>query len=224
MSKLFPNDVWSEAVRWTIVPNVGDDGNQEFDEPLDFWDHFDIAMVRSRAEFVDASTRSGPRLHLGCGRKLIEPDDPAEDSPWINIDYPEWDAEAFRNPESKRARLPFDDESVAEIACYHTLDHLTPEAVVNALREFQRVLQPGAPATIVVPHFMGTLWNECLFHKSRFAVDTWRNIFSERQYDHTANERSRGTIPEPWKLDVGFNMIMGLNERNLVLVTQLVRR
>ncbi len=204
-----------DGIPVSIPPASGDDGAQWFAPPLDMWDHFDIAMVRNRPEFVECD-EAGPRLHLGAGRKGIEDSDGEE---WVDIDYPQWDAEDY-GTESNRARLPYDDGEVAEIACYHTLDHLTPEAVVRALAEFQRVLMPNGVVTIIVPHFMGTLWNECLFHKSRFAVDTWRNIFSERQYDHAANDAGQFK----WELSIGVNMIMGLNERNLILYTQLVRR
>jgi hypothetical protein len=55
-------------------------------------------------------------------------------------------------------------------------------------------------------------------HKSQFGVDTWRNIFSERQYDHKAD----GDTGE-WSLTVNVNFMYGITERNLVLVTQMIK-
>ncbi len=45
--------------------------------------------------------------------------------------------------------LPFDDSSVDEIICSHTLEHIHDLTFV--LREFYRVCRPGAKITITVP-------------------------------------------------------------------------
>jgi hypothetical protein len=55
-------------------------------------------------------------------------------------------------------------------------------------------------------------------HRTRWAIDTWRNIFSERQYDGSVDGRNFN-----WEFDIGLNFIYGIAERNTVLVTQLVR-
>lgn len=197
-------------MKYNEIPKPEDDDGLQFFEPIsDVWDHIDIAMVRDRPLWVNYNdTPVGYDIQLGAGRKMIVN--------WDNIEYPAWDAEA--PADSPRWRIPYDDGTVANIACYHTLDHLRPESVVRALQEFQRVLADGGVATIVVPHYMSQLANECIMHRSRFAIDTWRNIFSERQYDHSAEGNG-----EPWHLDVGANFIYGITERNLVLVTQLIR-
>lgn len=183
-----------------------------FAHPTSLWDHFDVAMVRNFPNFQTwggfATAPGYKAVQLGAGYKKI--------SGWDNLDYPEWDAE---DQTGNKWRLPYADEEVWEVATYHTLDHLSPEAVVRTLAEVQRILKPKGFITIVVPHHTSTLWNECLFHKSRFAIDTWRNIFSERQYSHASDT---GVLPD-WKFKIGFNMIMGLVERNLVQVTQLIK-
>lgn len=177
----------------------------KFNEPIDVWDHIDLALLRDRADWE--WNPSGYRVQLGAGRKLIDE--------FANLDFPEWDA---HDKTGIRWRIPFDDGTVGQIVCQFTLDHLEPWAVVRTLREAQRVLIPSGTMDIVVPHYSSQLANECIMHKSQFGVDTWRNIFSERQYDHLAD----GGTAEPWRLRVGANFMFGLTERNLVLVTQLI--
>jgi len=172
-----------------------------FGEPWSIWDHWDIAMVRDLPEWV-APRVDLPCVQFGGGHKHIDG--------WENWDWPKWNAEN-RN----HVITEYGNGTVGGIACYHTLDHLSPDGVINALAEFQRILAPGAAATIVVPHHMSTLAAECIQHKTRYGIDTWRNIFSERQYTHFHSTE--------WQLRVGFNMIMGIAERNLVQITQLIK-
>jgi SAM-dependent methyltransferase len=49
--------------------------------------------------------------------------------------------------------LPFDDGSVKEIWCSHTLEHVPGGRVAGVLAEWQRVLEPGARVIIQVPNF-----------------------------------------------------------------------
>lgn len=175
--------------------------------PGDVWDHIDIALLRERRDWL--WTPDGIKVHLGAGQKYLDN--------FINLDYPEWDAEALGS--SGRWKLPLDDGTVSEIVTQFTFDHLEPWAVVRALRECQRVLRTGGIVNMVHPHYSSQLAHECIMHKSQFGIDTWRNIFSERQYDHTAD----GDTGEPWRLAVNANFMYGITERNLVLVTQLVK-
>lgn len=200
-----------------------------FDEPLNEWDHIDIAMVRDRRPFLeDEFQPAGPRIQLGAGFKHIKG--------YANLEYPDWDADLpipnvdldghgpdgwkeYRVASAKHGRGTYvtaGDESVAEFISYHTLDHLMPEQVIYVLSEVNRTLKPGGVFTNIVPHYGSQLANECIMHRSRFAIDTWRNIFSERQYKNVVD----GSYTK-WKLHVRTNFIYGITERNLVLVTQL---
>lgn len=49
--------------------------------------------------------------------------------------------------------LPFEDDSIDEIWCSHTLEHCPMGQVPVALAEWLRVLKPNARATIQVPNF-----------------------------------------------------------------------
>lgn len=192
-------------------PEPQDDGTTRHTNPEDVWDHIDIAMVRPRFEWIDTAEGVWPVVQLGAGSKQIRSA--------YNIDYPTWDV---HSDDPLKWMLDFDNDSVGHVYSYHTFDHFEPRAVVRALCEVQRVLRPGGTFTHIVPHYLGQLANECLMHRSRFAIDTFRNIFSERQYSHEADGVTgpRGG----WQFDIGANFIYGQTERNLVLVTQLVKR
>jgi SAM-dependent methyltransferase len=138
-----------------------------------------------------------PIINVGCGNKCFD---------WaVNLDYPEWDA--------NKEPLPFGDESIGGIIAFHFLEHV--DRPIDMLYEFQRVLAPGAPATIVVPYYSSSLQAHDLTHKHAFCEDTWQTTFSTAYY---TKDREL-----PWRLAVGTNVIMGVVERNLCLVTQLLK-
>lgn len=47
--------------------------------------------------------------------------------------------------------LPFENESVGNIFCSHTLEHIEPARIPVVLKEMRRVLKPGGRVRIVVP-------------------------------------------------------------------------
>jgi SAM-dependent methyltransferase len=175
-----------------------------FGHPYSLEDHLRVAMARD-VEFIPTGEhgdggKNGQFVQLGPGRKLI--------IGWRNLDFPEWDGDTMP--------LPFEDESVDGIASYHTLDHLANP--IRVLAEIQRVLKDGGWFVNIVPHYASELFASDLTHKSQFATETWRSIFSTRHYDHAAVAGHT-----EWKFRIEFNMIMGFTERNTVLVTKLVK-
>jgi len=189
------------------IPPEIEDGTINFLPPTSLADVFDIAMIRKRPDWMPLPLPAIWRklVQLGGGRKRIEG--------WEDLDYPEWDAESMP--------LPYDDESVDAIFSAHALDHMTVTAVQDLLSEIQRVLKIGGTFTNVVPHHMSTLAAECLEHKTRYGIKTWRNIFDNPAYTVINIRQVSRTIN--WTLKVGYNMVMGVEERNLVLVTQLIK-
>lgn len=170
------------------------------DHPGTLASHIEIAMMKPMDFGLTLEKPDGHYVQLGPGHKWIKD--------WDNLDYPDWDAE--------KDDLPYPDQSIDGIASYHTLDHLSNP--IKVLADIQRVLKPGGWFVNVVPHYDSELWHADLTHKSQFAIDTWRNIFSTRHYDHAAVDGHTD-----WKLVIAFNMIMGFAERNTVLVTKLVK-
>lgn len=49
--------------------------------------------------------------------------------------------------------LPFDDESVGEVRCWHVLEHLPREQLITAMNEMWRVLKVDGVLDIEVPVF-----------------------------------------------------------------------
>ena len=189
------------------IPTRDENGEITFLPPKDLGDVFDIAMIRKRPDFVPLPAPAIWRklVQLGGGRKRIDG--------WEDLDYPEWDAESMP--------LPYEDDSVDAIFSAHALDHMTATAVQDLLAEIQRVLKPEGTFTNVVPHHMSTLALECLEHKTRYGIKTWRNIFDNPAY--TPINVSKPILFIDWRLRIGYNMVMGVEERNLVLVTQLIK-
>ena len=170
-------------------------GGWRFTQPVTVGDHFRIATVRDWPSFVNTSTE-GRYIQLGHGMKWIEG--------WEHFDLPEYNAECDT--------IPLPEESVVGIATYNMLDHVSDPRKV--LIEAGRVLKDGGTFTCIVPHYLGELAHSCFDHKSQFAVDSWRNALDN------AHDPSQGAIP----FELGFNMIMGLSENNLFLVTQMIRK
>lgn len=146
-------------------------------------------------------------LNLGAGNKEIN---------WPigweveNLDLPEWDAD-------DDGLNKFDSSSVDGIFAFHFLEHLIDP--VSMLWECQRVLRVGGVMSIVVPYYTAQIMAHDLDHKHPFCEDTWKVLFNTPYYD----KNKVGPSGESWSFDIGFNMIMGIVERNLVLVTQLIK-
>ena len=172
------------------------------DPPYLLFDHFMIAVDRPLYWDVTGILPGGRYIQFGTGNKPIHG--------FYNWDYDEWDMESG-DP------CPVEDGTVDGIVCYNTMDHISEP--IRVLAEFQRIMKPGAWLVIVVPHYASELWHTDLTHKSRFGIDTWRNVFSERHYTH------KGVVAGhvDWHLEITFNAIMGITERNTFLVTQFLK-
>lgn len=192
------------------IPTRHPDHGYSFPAPRFLADVLDVAQIRESEDWVLLERPNYTPYNcvsIGPGAKHMKN--------WIELDYPAWDAETMP--------MPYPDDSIAAIFTAHTLDHLSPGAVVRLLAEAQRVLRDGGTFTCVVPHFLGQLAWECIEHKSRFGLKTWRNILENPMYVPTLNQRSLEP-PKAWELEIGFNMLMAYEEANIVMVTQLIRR
>lgn len=160
-------------------------------------DIFYHGMKREIPEPVRPGER--PWINMGCGNHLL-PD-------FDNLDLPTWDAEI-------QWLRKYDDNSVGQIVAFHFFEHLTdPEFM---LWECQRVLRPECPLTIVVPHYLGSMAVQDLDHKHLFSLETWKTTLSNPYY-------GKGMKGARWRFHIHINVIMGVVERNLALVTQLVK-
>ncbi len=124
----------------------------------------------------------------------------------VSLGLPEW--------EWPRDRLPCRDGTASEIHCYHFLEHLSGADAIAFLQEAQRALMDGGVLNYVMPYYSSSLQAQDLTHKSSWTEESFRNLFNNHAYrPHDA----------PWTLRVGFQIIAGINERNLALIGQLIK-
>jgi len=74
--------------------------------------------------------------------------------------------------------LPFDDNSVDEIKCSHTLEHI--HDLLFVLREFYRVCKNGAKITIIVPLMDASDMTHIRF----FTKDTFRTLTESHYWNN----------------------------------------
>ena len=97
--------------------------------PLDFYKRFKFKKIVS------------PKIHWGCGSKIIEG--------WINIDG--WYTNNIDYVADLRSKIPFDDNVVSFIFTEHVVEHIEKKHILSVLGEFYRVLRVGGVVRIVVP-------------------------------------------------------------------------
>lgn len=165
-------------------------------------DFFSVAMSRLIPD-LSVPPNAGFHISIGAGSKKV----PGNPHP---LDLPQWDAATDR--------LPYSDRSVSVIHSYHFFEHLPGPITIKVLAECQRVLMPGGIMNICVPYYNSAMQAQNLTHLSVYNEDTWKQLFTDVSMDFP------GAPDEGWKFDIGLNLICGIVERNLCLLTQLVRR
>lgn len=162
---------------------------------------FQMGMKRFVPELLPPvfNHNGGEALNLGAGNSSIAGAD--------SLDLPAWDAE--RDP------IPREDGSVTTIFAFHFFEHLSGVNVIRVLRECERVLAFGGTLNVVVPHRLSQMAFQDIDHKSFWTEETWKILFDNPHYD-----KNREGM---WKLAVHANLIIGIAERNLALMTQLVK-
>lgn len=113
---------------------------------------------------------------------------------FIHIDMdPRTKPDIVRNIEKG---LPFDDNSVEEIYCSHTLEHIND--LIYVMREFYRVSKNGAKMTLIVPLMdMSDMTHVRLFDEKTFRAMTGKEYWNENNgyYVGKYKEISRSTKP-----------------------------
>lgn len=163
-----------------------------------FQDLFLWGMSREVPPLLPAP--SGPFLNLGSGRKRL---------PFsaVDLDLPRWDA--------RKDDIPFGTGQVAAIYAFHFFEHLDGDTAVRVIRECDRVLKTGGTLNVVVPYYSSQLQAQNLDHRSVWCEETWHNLLDDDTYQRE--------YPQRLSLRVGFNVICGIVERNICLMTQLIR-
>lgn len=138
-----------------------------------------------------------PILHVGPGVKEIIG---AE-----TLDWPDWNAETDV--------IPFPENWFGGIVATHFMEHLANP--LNFLAESARALRPGAALTMATPHGQSLAFLQDLDHKTPYVIDTWKTLLENPYYE-------KGN-PHKLPFRIGANFLWGLNERNLMVVTQLIK-
>ncbi|UVT31234.1 methyltransferase [Gordonia phage OtterstedtS21] len=188
--------------------------NPQMDEPL----NFALFGLARQQEFLDMKWREVdwdlPVLDLGPGNKII----PGA----VRCEYPEYNFESpdflptaqtstsFRFLSSDdvldgkfgytdaysmyRCTLPYPDNSVGGIFAVNILEHLWDPRPI--MEECARVLAPGCPLNIVVPHAHSVIYSQDLDHKKEFVLDSFKNWLNNQYWgpDRTALRLRVGTL------------------------------
>jgi SAM-dependent methyltransferase len=159
-----------------------------------------FGMDRWVAEWIPLDT-SKTIIHVGPGEKHIHPERSV-----LVLDYPDWDAE--------KDEIPLPDDSVGGIVATHFLEHLQEPR--QFLCEAARVLAPGCPLNILVPHADSLMAKQDLDHKSQYVLDTWRVLLNNPYYNKNNNAK--------FDFELGANFVFGVKEGNFAVVTQLIKK
>lgn len=109
------------------------------------------------------------KLNIGSSN----PDNKYKTREWINLDI-----KRFRgvNVQGDLFKLPFADDSISEIHCIHTLEHLRRNKHLPALWEMWRVLKDSGKVFIEVPDFPVIVENlfKAYIAKNKGGIHIWR--------------------------------------------------
>lgn len=160
---------------------------------------------------------SKPIVHIGPGVKSMVAETHV-------LDFPEYDFDGqitIRGVNdqgvmgvSGKSWMPFEDNTVGGIVAVCVLEHLYDISWI--IREAGRVLAPGCPFNIFVPHPLSVMHLEDADHKSNQVLDSWENLLNNPYY---GDAKGKNGIP----LRVGFNMKVALKEENTAICTQLIK-
>jgi hypothetical protein len=157
---------------------------------------FKLGMKRDIPDLLEFPGKS---FDIGASGKSVAPGA-------TPLGLPEW---SF-----PRDKIPAESNSVATLHCYHFLEHLTGDDAIAFLREAERVMIPGnSVLNFVVPYFSSPLQAQDITHKSAWMEETFRNLFDNHYYDPAGE----------WKLREHTVMIIGIVNRNLAMMGQLVK-
>jgi predicted SAM-dependent methyltransferase len=84
------------------------------------------------------------KLDLGCGKN--------KKPGFLGVDCRKFEGVDVVADLSK-GTWPWKDGSVDEVHCSHFIEHLTAAERIHFVNELHRVLKPGAPAHVIVPHW-----------------------------------------------------------------------
>ncbi|WKV23260.1 methyltransferase [Pseudomonas phage APTC-PA18] len=171
--------------------------NSNLENQMDIQNLFKLGMKRDIAQLIEPDHRRA--VNLGAGNSPI----PGVES----LDWPNWDGAS--------GRVPYEDGELTAVYAFHFFEHLTGAQVIDLVKDLQRAMAVGATLNVVVPFYNSNIAHQDLDHKTFFTEETWRTLFRNPFYDKNRED--------PWKFIIGTNVIIGVAERNLAVMSQLIR-
>ena len=210
-----------------VVDGAGDDrSGVSPDNPLNFA-LFGLARQAEVPSWVETNWNR-PVLDLGPGKKIVEGAIRCE-FPQYNFESPRFlpdaypvmhhalgeEVDGFTDDLSEyRCCLPFSDNSIGGIYAVNIFEHLWDPRPI--MEECARVLIPGAPMNIVVPHGLAPIYLQDLDHKKPFVLDTWKNWLDNKYW-------GEAEVGKRIHLKVGMNFKFAIKEDNVNICTQLIK-
>ena len=150
-------------------------------------------LINSKKSF--AGWNSPIKINLGAGTDY-KPG-------YLGVDRQNWDGHIDIICDFEKDRLPFEDNSVDEVYCAHTLEHVSnPEIVIG---EVHRILKKGGLFHILVPHYSHPSSHVCV-HKNYWGIN------NKILFDGGYHEFGKWTSLE-W--DINFANSKGLKQKIL---------
>jgi hypothetical protein len=173
--------------------------SRQYPFPTSLLELYEAGVDRPQQLFI-SPIPNRPMLNLGAGPKEIRGTVPMDaDRGWFASD----------------GLLGYDDQSVGAVVALNFLEHLNDDDFYLTMREVERIMMPGAPFNISVPHWSAEIAYEDQDHKRHFSEGSWHNLFRNDYYT--------GSVERGYKFRIATNMVMGVVQRNLCIFTQLIR-
>lgn len=152
------------------------------------------------------------KLNLGCGNNKI-PD-------YINIDIePSVKPDLVWDFISKK--LPYNDNTVAEVILIHTIEHIRKDFHQAILQEIHRVLQPQGRVLMAYPEFLKcvenwktnyrgkkTFWEHTLYGRQLYPSDYHVCIMDTAEFSRTLKNNGFKEIKSQPEVEEPFNTMI----------------
>lgn len=98
------------------------------------------------------------RINIGAGKMVLDS--------WLSVGL-----QPTHDVQCDVRKLPFDDESVDEAMAIHVFEHIQRWEALDTLREWRRVLKPGAMLVLELPELMRCCRN--VLEKDDIRLGVW---------------------------------------------------
>ena len=170
-----------------------------------------IATLKAQAK---SAAPASLKLDLGCGTKKTEG--------FVGVDeraFPGVDVVC----DIGVSAWPWPDNSVEEVRCSHTVEHLTASQRIHFANELFRVLKPGATALITTPHWASCRAYGDLTHQWPPVSEMWFGYLNTTWRAANAPHNDTYTCDFEYPPTIGYAPHPSLIGRNQEFVQEALR-